>query len=88
MFQKQIEDLETKYKTEMKELKKEHEQLQIQFQLHLDSDVSAKRDDLREHHTHRRTASANFVPVKSERELLDVMMLEREECEVCSMFSR
>lgn len=55
--------------------------MQKQFQLHLNADVDVKREE-REHHAHKRNASGNFIPVKSEREMLDVMLLEREDAEV------
>lgn len=74
----------------MDALMKDHEQMQKQFQKLL-SNINEK-PDRRDHAEHKRNLTG-FIPVKSDKEILDVMLLEREECEVrfsmllCSSFT-
>ncbi|KAK6633309.1 hypothetical protein RUM44_003910 [Polyplax serrata] len=74
-FQKEIEDLEAKRSYQVEELKKQLEQMEKCSQIFFKPDV--RRVDLPE----KRKISTGFVPLKPEKEVLDVMLLEREECE-------
>ncbi|KAL0281276.1 UNVERIFIED_CONTAM: hypothetical protein PYX00_002312 [Menopon gallinae] len=77
-YQKKIEELEASHKAKIEELTKDQEQMQKQFQKLMSSvNERSERRDLAEH---KRNLSG-FIPVKSDKEMLDVMLLEREECE-------
>lgn len=79
-----MEELELKHKAELETIRTAQQQAEMALSLHLGRQTphSHRRQPSTGESSHRRQPSTSFMPVKPEREALDVLMLEREACEV------
>lgn len=86
LLQKEMEELEKKYREELELARAAQQKAETALQLHVGRQPSPSHrrqpSTGNAETSHRRQPSTSFVPVRTERETLDVLMLEREACEV------